>query len=136
MTEWNTNWVNFPGLMLMPIMLLLSGCATPFIGGYGAKGQSQEEFTHYVEDVFRLQNSMTSEIIELQEAADVKNHDALFKAEQHMQEACAPLNEYVSREGDGLSTGLFLRRQVEKSAVDCEQAAQKVKSLLGADQHL
>ena len=63
MTEWNANWVNFPGLMLMSIMLILSGCSTPFLGGYGAKGQSREEFTRYVEGVFRLQNSMTSEIM-------------------------------------------------------------------------
>lgn len=136
MTKRNANWVNFPGLMLMSIMLMLSGCTTPFLGGYGAKGQSQEEFTRYVEGVFRLQNNMTSEIMALQETDDAKNHDAVLQAEQHMQETCAPLNEYVSRESDGLNIGFLLRRQVEKSAVDCEQAAQKVKSLLDADQHL
>jgi len=130
MTEWNTSWVNFPGLMLMFITLMLSGCVTPFFGGYGANGQTREEFTHYVEGVFRLQNSMTSEIMLLQETDDATNHKALLDAEQHMQEACAPLNEYVSRDIDGLDTGLFLRRRVEKSAVDCEKAAQKVKSLL------
>lgn len=136
MTEWNANWVNFPGLMLMSIMLMLSGCSTPFLGGYGAKGQSREEFTRYVEGVFRLQNSMTSEIMVLQETDDAKNHDALLQAEQHMQEACAPLNEYVSRDIDGLNISFLLHRQVEKSAVDCEQAAQKIKALLGADQRL
>ena len=131
MTEWNTNWVNFPGLILMFISLMLSGCTTPFWGGYGAKGQSREEFTRYVEGVFRLQNSMTSEIMALQETDGAKNHDALLQAEQDMQEACAPLNEYVSRDIDGLNISFLLHRQVEKSAVDCEQAAQKVQSLLG-----
>lgn len=116
--------------MLVSIMLMLSGCAIPFWGGYGAKGQSREEFTRYVEEVFRLENSMTSEIMALQETDDAINHDALSEAEQHMQEACGPLNEYVSRDIDGLSVGIFLRRRVEKSAIDCEQAAQKVKSLL------
>jgi hypothetical protein len=67
----------------------------------------------------------------LQENDDAKNHDALIAAEQQMQEACAPLNEYVSRDIDGLDTSLFLRRSVEKSAIDCDKAAQKVKSLLG-----
>lgn len=131
MTKWNTNLVNFPGLMLMSITLMLAGCSTPFLGGYGANGQSREEFTRYVEGVFRLENSMTSEIMALLETDDTNNHDALLEAEQHMQEACDPLNEYVSRDSDGLSIGLFLRRRVEKSAIDCEQAAQKVKSLLG-----
>ena len=116
--------------MLVSIMLMLSGCTIPFWGGYGAKGQSREEFTRYVEEVFRLENSMTSEIMALQETDDVKNLDTLSAAEQHMQEACGPLNEYVSRDIDGLSIGIFLRRRVEKSAIDCEQAAQKVKSLL------
>ena len=130
MTKWNTNLVNFPGLMLMFITLMLSGCATPFLGGYGENGQSREDFTRYVEGVFRLQNNMTSEIMALLETDDVNNHDDLLEAEQHMQEACGPLNEYASRDSDGLSIGLFLRRRVEKSAMDCEQAAQKVKSLL------
>jgi hypothetical protein len=126
-----TKWVKFPGLKLMLIMLMLSGCATPFLGGYGAKGQSREEFTRYVEGVFRLQNSMTSEIMAFLETDDAKNHDDLLEAEQHMEEACGPLNEYASRESEGLNIGFFLSRRVEKSAIDCEHAALKVKSLLG-----
>ena len=126
-----TNWVKFPGLKLMFITLMLSGCAMPFFGGYGAHGQTREEFSRYVESVFRLQNSMTSEIMALLETDDAKNYVALLQAEQHMQEKCASLNEYASRDIDGLSISFFLRRRVEKSAIDCEQAAQKVKSLLG-----
>jgi hypothetical protein len=131
MVKRDMNWVNLPSLMLMSITLMLSGCATPFMGGYGTKSLSKEDFSRYVESVFRLQNHMTSEIMLLSETDDVKNHDALLEAEQHMQEACGPLNEYASRDIDGLYIGLFLRRRVEKSAIDCEQAAQKVKSLLG-----
>ena len=130
MTRWNISWADFSGLMLMSATLLLSACTMPILGGYGANGQSREDFTHYVEGVFRLQNSMTSEIMLLLETDDAGNHEALSQAEQHMQEACGPLNEYASRDIDGLSIGLFLRRRVEKSAIDCEQAAQKVKLLL------
>jgi hypothetical protein len=131
MAKCNTDLVNFPALKLMSVTLILSGCTTPFFGGYGPKGQSQEEFTRYVEGVFRLQNSMTSEIMLLQETDDGKNHEALLEAEQHMQEVCDPLNEYASRDIDDLSIGFSLRRRVEKSAMDCEQAALIVKSLLG-----
>jgi hypothetical protein len=126
-----TNWVKFPGLKLIFITLMLSGCAMPFFGGYGAHGQTREEFSRYVESVFRLQNSMTSEIMALPETDGTKNHDALLEAEQHMQEACGPLNEYASRESEDLNIGFFLSRRVEKSAIDCEHAALKVKSLLG-----
>ena len=114
----------------MSTALLLSGCATPFWGGYGENGQTREEFTRYVEKVFRLQNSMTSEMMTLPETDEISNHDALLQADQLMQEACGPLNEYVSRESDGLNIGFSLSRRVQKSAVDCEKAALKVQSLL------
>ncbi len=47
-----------------------------------------------------------------------------------MQESCAPLNEYASRDIDGMNIGIFLRQRVEKSADDCEKAALKVKAQL------
>ncbi|MGZ8162891.1 MAG: hypothetical protein ACXWTK_00955 [Methylobacter sp.] len=114
----------------MSIAAILSGCVTPFFGGYGAKGQSRKEFAHYVEEVFRLQNNMTSQVMMLLESEEVKNHDVLFRAEQQMLKICGPLNEYASRDIEGLSIGLFLQRRVEKSAVECEQAAREVKFLL------
>ncbi len=122
--------VNFLSPLLIVAVLLSSGCSLPFSKGYGAKGQTKEEFSHYVETVFVLQNSVTSDLMELQETDQVNNRDVLLKAEQAMQEACAPLNEYVSRESDGAIIGLFLRQKVEKTAVDCEQAAQRVKQQL------
>ncbi|MCX7094838.1 MAG: hypothetical protein NTY50_15495 [Methylobacter sp.] len=109
---------------------LLSGCTLPFLSGYGANGQSREEFARHVEEVFRLQNQMTSQVMMLLETNDDQNPPSLMQAEQHMQQACADLNEYVSRDIDGLSSGLFLRRRVEKSAIDCEQAALAIKLLL------
>jgi hypothetical protein len=73
---------------------------------------------------------MTSEVMMLLESDETKKYQALLQAEQHMQQVCADLNEYVSRDIDGLSSGLFLRRRVEKSAIDCEQAALAIKPLL------
>ncbi|MGR9013535.1 MAG: hypothetical protein ACU83U_07810 [Gammaproteobacteria bacterium] len=117
-------------LILLAITSLISGCAVPFFGGYGANGQSLEEFEQHVEEVFRLQNRMTSEVMMLLESEEAQKYQALMQAEQHMQQICADLNEYVSRDMDGLSTGLLLRRRVEKSAIDCEKAALKIKPLL------
>jgi hypothetical protein len=73
---------------------------------------------------------MTSEVMMLLESDEAKRLQALMQAEQHMQQVCADLNEYVSRDIDGLSTGIFLRRRVEKSAIDCEHAAMAIKPLL------
>jgi hypothetical protein len=117
-------------LIMLAIAALLSGCTLPFLSGYGANGQSREEFARHVEEVFRLQNQMTSQVMMLLETNDDQNPVSLMQAEQHMQQACADLNEYVSRDIDGLSSGLFLRRRVEKSAIDCEQAALAIKLLL------
>ncbi|MGZ5007660.1 MAG: hypothetical protein ACXWFI_07895 [Methylobacter sp.] len=117
-------------LAIPAIATLVSGCAVPFFGGYGANGQSLEEFEHHVEEIFRLQNQMTSEVMMLLENNEAKKPEALVQAEQNMQRVCADLNEYVSRDIDGLSSGLFLRRRVEKSAIDCEQAAIAIKPLL------
>ncbi len=119
-------------LATFAMALLISGCAIPFSGGYGANGQSREIFEHHVEEVFRLQNKMTSEVMMLLESNEAKKPEALIQAEQRMQQVCADLNEYVSRDIDGLSIGLFLRRRVEKSAIDCEQAALAIKPLLAA----
>lgn len=56
--------------------------------------------------------------------------DAVLQAEQKMRQVCADLNEYVSRDIDGLSSGFFLSRRVEKSVIACEQAALAVQKLL------
>ncbi len=117
-------------LAVPAIATLISGCAVPFFSGYGANGQSREDFEHHVEEIFRLQNQMTSEVMMLLENGEAKKPEVLMQAEQNMQHVCADLNEYVSRDIDGLSSGLFLRRRVEKSAIDCEQAAIAIKPLL------
>jgi hypothetical protein len=117
--------------MLFFMVPVLSGCAMPFWTGYGSEGRSKEEFAQYVEDVFRLQNNVTSQIMILLENGDIKSQQQpILKAEQHMQELCSPINEYASRERDGLNRGLLLRRRVEKSAEDCDKAAQEVELLL------
>jgi hypothetical protein len=129
MVKWNKDLVNLRSLIVIAVAVILSGCAIPFLG-YGANGQSREEFGRHVEEIFRLQNKMTSQVMMLLESDDVKNPDVLLHAEQHMEQICGPLNEYASRDIDGLDIGLFLQRSVEKSAIDCEQAAREVESLL------
>ncbi|MFA6164163.1 MAG: hypothetical protein WC685_12115 [Methylobacter sp.] len=129
MVIWNKDLVNLRSLMMIAVAVILSGCATPFFG-YGANGQSREEFARHVEEGFRLQNSMTSQVMMLLDGGEVKNSDALVRAEQHMEQICGPLNEYASRDIDGLNIGFLLQRRVEQSAIDCEKAAREVEFLL------
>jgi hypothetical protein len=117
-------------LSLLILVCLIGGCAVPWVGRISGTGLSKEEFAKYVEDVFRFQNRMTSEVMMLTTSEGDDNFSVLLTSEQHMQQVCAPLNEYVSRNIDGLSNGLSLQRQVAKSARDCDRAAQEVDGLL------
>jgi hypothetical protein len=119
-------------LMFFFLVLLLSGCSIPFFGGYGSKGRSRDEFAQYVEEVFKLQNHITSQIMILMESGNPKLQQPIINAEQHMQDICSPINEYASRDIDGLYISFSLRRRVEKSAEDCDKAAHEVKDLLKA----
>jgi uncharacterized protein YceK len=117
--------LNVQPLIILAMACLLSGCTTVLNGRYGENSQTKAEFTQYVETVFKMQNSMTSEMMAITDA-----NEALVQADQKMQEICAPLNEYATREVDKLNIAISLLRRVEKSAVACEKAAQKVQALL------
>jgi hypothetical protein len=126
-----TKWMRLRSLMGLLMTMTLSACSLPFFSGYGANGQTREEFTHYVEAVFKLQNSMTSEMMALTENNEKPaNLDALLQAEQRMQKMCEALNEYAALDSEGLSAGLLLQRRVEQSAKDCEKAAKDLQVLL------
>jgi hypothetical protein len=117
-------------LSLLMLVYLSAGCSVPLVGRISGTGLSKEEFAKYVEEVFRFQNRMTSEVMMLMTAEEGENYSVLLKSEQHMQQVCAPLNEYASRNIDGLSNGLSLQRQVVKTAMDCDRAAHEVELLL------
>lgn len=111
-------------------VIALAGCTGPLFGGYGERGRSREEFARYVESVFILQNNVTSRLMLLMDAVDGADQQGLMTAEQHMREQCNPINEYASRDIDGLSVDLWLKRRVEKSAEACDKAAHRVEALL------
>lgn len=117
-------------LSLLLLAYLLAGCALPGIGRISGTGLSKEEFASYAEAVFRFQNRMTSEVMMLTSTDEEGDYAGLLKSEQHMQQVCAPLNEYVSRDMDGLSNGLSLQQQVVKTALACDRAAHEVELLL------
>lgn len=114
--------------LLLFCIVAMPGCSSLSFNSYGANGLPHKEFVRYVEEVFRLENRMTSEMMLLSEDGD--SELVLLQAEQHMHKLCASLNEYVSRDIDGLYKGYFLRRRVEDSAIDCEKAAHALEALL------
>ena len=105
---------------------LLLGCNTMLLGSYGEDNQTLEAFTQRVENVFKLQNSMTNAVMLM----EVEPSETILNAEKTMHTACKPLNEYASREMEGLSSDFTLQKQVEQTAVSCEKAAKQLQSLL------
>ena len=96
------------------------------LGSYGEQNQTLEAFSQRVESVFKFQNSMTNAVMLL----ETEPSAMVLDAEQKMQTTCEPLNEYASREMDGLSADFALQKRVEQTAVSCETAAQRLQSLL------
>ena len=114
---------------------LSAGCSLMNIEEIGDSGMNKEVFAHYVEEVFRFQNRMTSEVMMLGEVEEGSDLAALLRSEQQMQEVCRPLNEYVARDIDGLGNSLFLQRKVMKTTVDCDHSAHDVEMLLERLEH-
>lgn len=104
----------------------VSACNTMLLGGYGEDRQTLAAFAQRVEDVFKFQNSMTNEVMLL----DNKPTAAILEAEDKMHAACEPLDEYASREIDGLSADFTLQKRVEQTAISCEKAAKQLQTLL------
>lgn len=96
------------------------------LGSYGEQNQTLEAFSQRVESVFKFQNNMTNAVMLL----ETEPSATVLETEQKMQAACEALNEYASREMDGLSTDFALKKRVEQTAVSCETAAQRLQSLL------
>ena len=116
-------------LGVMVSFMIVTGCSLPFLR-YGENGLSQDQFADYVESVFRLQNSVTSELMLLDSD---ERQTVLLQAEQMMRTDCAALNEYATRDSDGLTIGLALSRRVAQSVAQCEKAALHLKLLLEYD---
>lgn len=96
------------------------------LGSYGEENQSLAVFAERVENVFKLQNSMTNAVMLL----ETEPSETILESEKKMHFACQSLNEYAEREIDGLSADFTLQKKVENTTVDCEKAALQLQTLL------
>lgn len=88
----------------------------------------------YAEVVFRQQNKLTDRIMEATETLSQAQYYTLMQAELKMHDDCRLLNEYATRERDGLPVGLLFSQQVHGSIDSCSQAVDRVEKLLHAMQ--
>ncbi|MEN9595720.1 MAG: hypothetical protein RL236_154 [Pseudomonadota bacterium] len=96
------------------------------LGSYGDENQTLEVFSQRVENVFKFQNSMTNAVMFRETESSV----TVLSAEQKMRTACEPLNEYASREIEGLKVDLTLQKRVAQTAISCEKAARELEKIL------
>lgn len=94
---------------------------------------TQEEFSKYVEHVFRYHNQIMAELIE--SASDrtersSRTYKDLTSAEKNMVTLCEPLNEVVTETLSGQNIGLRLKMKLVEAAPACESATQAVDKLI------
>ena len=113
----------------------LTACSTVATTTPGGerKVRTQEEFRDYVEQVFRFQNRVVSDLINRYELGDASGeiHAGLLAAEAHMEESCHYLNEMVTTYIDGHEPSLALKKKLMDTIDDCDYAAREVAHLIG-----
>ena len=112
-------------LLIAALLVVQTACST-----LPPSAQKYNSFAEYAESVFRRQNELTSRLIMMNDDAALDRNEKVHDAEQEMNDACYPLNEYVDHEMAGQSMGLFFKRQVQASIEKCDRKIQKLESLL------
>lgn len=96
--------------------------------------RTPEEFSAYVEQVFRYENRVGSDLIdhyELAEAAGSHPRADLLAAEERMIESCRYLHEVIISHLEGRVPDLALKMKLVDTIADCEYAARDVSRLIG-----
>ena len=94
---------------------------------------TQEEFSQYVEHVFRYHNQVMSELMEASaDRPELETNEAseLNTAEKKMLSACEPLNEVVSESLSGETVGINLKLDLVDAVPACENASKQVEDLI------
>ena len=89
---------------------------------------NQEEFSAYVERVFRHHNNVVNELLFVS-PSDVAGGDPVANAELQMNHACQPLNDIASVSAAGLSPDFWTKMKLAKAVPECEAATLSVEKL-------
>lgn len=114
--------------------MLVAGCApVTTLDGERLPVRS-EAFADYVEQVFREQNRVATELaFALEDSADPARLDALETAEDALFAACADLNAMAAARRDGRRMGAFRALAAARQAPECERAAAHARAALDAE---
>jgi hypothetical protein len=125
-------WVTRRAAALAAIVLS-AGCAAVTTAGGQRLALASPEFAEYVEQVFRRQNRVATELafaIEDAAAAGRGAPAAWLAAEDELLAACAGLNELATARRDARRVGLRQRAAAARTASRCETAVIEAEAAL------
>ncbi len=94
---------------------------------------SEEQFSSYVEHVFRHHNSVVDESLFISPGGLDSKNDPLLNAEMKMHHACQPLNELVSLTAAGQKPDIWLEMKLADAVPECESATRNLEKLISQD---
>ncbi|MGQ0657231.1 MAG: hypothetical protein ACT4NU_03915 [Chromatiales bacterium] len=100
--------------------------------------RSHEEFSDYVEQVFRFQNRVGSDLITYYELSGDSSREPgadLMAAEERMVQSCRYLYEVVMAHIEGREPGLDLKMKLVDTITDCEYATRDLAHLIDDSGH-
>ena len=126
----------FKLLIFFHLILLSSSCSTitTYTPDGTAENRSIEEFELYVEEVFRRQNRISTELIMLLIDYDLNStedqHLLLVDAEEKITDACQPLNTMVIMKVENRAIDMSLKFKIVNTISKCEYITRDVEILL------
>lgn len=111
------------------------GCAAGVITADGeALRVGSPGFRRYVEQVFRQQNRIATELgfalVDAELDGDQRAYRRLDAAEQRLLAACAGLNELAAMQRDGRRMGRLRALRAARAAPECEAAALAAEAVI------
>ena len=112
--------------------LAVAACTGVTTAGGQRLALTSEEFASYMEEVFREQNELLTEIAFVFDRDDVSDIDrgALEAAEESLLAACELLNDVAAARRDGQDPGRISESRAARGAPSCERAALQARAVL------
>ena len=123
----------WPDSWMIPVaaaMLLLGSCATIRTPSGDLLRRNSPDFREYAGDVFRRHNAALVSLFDATEFASDEELPELDRAEQHMLERCADLNDAASANRDGKSLGISKLKRIASTVVACDNATLEAENLI------
>ncbi len=94
---------------------------------------NQEEFSAYVEHVFRHHNNVANELLFVTPSGLAGGGDPVANAEVKMDHACQPLNDLALASATGLSPDYWTKMKLADAVPECEAATRILERLFAQE---